>query len=199
MTNPNNLSTDGDGTMLNDVYKELEDAFKKTNQAFRRDLQKVRTGRANLALLDGIKVEFYGSMSPLNQVGTLKVPEPRLITIQPWDKTLIPLIEKAIGASDLGLNPSSDGTLIRIPIPALTGERRKELVKMVKKMGEEAKVAVRNERRSANDTVKDLQKEGEISEDNMHSALAKIQALTDAAIKGVDAIVVEKEKEVLEF
>lgn len=185
--------------MLNDVYKELEDAFKKTNQAFRRDLQKVRTGRANLALLDGIKVEFYGSMSPLNQVGTLKVPEPRLITIQPWDKTLIPLIEKAIGASDLGLNPSSDGTLIRIPIPALTGERRKELVKMVKKMGEEAKVAVRNERRSANDTVKDLQKEGEISEDNMHSALAKIQALTDAAIKGVDAIVVEKEKEVLEF
>ncbi len=185
--------------MLNDVYKELEEAFKKTAQAFRRDLQKVRTGRANLALLDGIKVEFYGSMTPLNQVGTLKVPEPRLITIQPWDKTLIPLIEKAIGASDLGLNPSSDGTLIRIPIPALTGERRKELVKMVKKMGEDAKVAVRNERRSANDTVKDLQKESEISEDNMHGALAKIQSLTDAATKGLDTIMAEKEKEVLEF
>ena len=185
--------------MLNDVYKELEEAFKKTAQAFRRDLQKVRTGRANLALLDGIKVEFYGSMTPLNQVGTLKVPEPRLITIQPWDKTLIPLIEKAIGASDLGLNPSSDGTLIRIPIPALTGERRKELVKMVKKMGDDAKVAVRNERRSANDTVKDLQKESEISEDNMHGALAKIQSLTDAATKGLDTIMAEKEKEVLEF
>ena len=185
--------------MLDEVQKELEDGFKRVIASFRRDLMKVRTGRANLGLLDGIKVEFYGSLTPLNQVGTLKVPEPRLITIQPWDKTLIPSIEKAIGASNLGLNPSSDGSIIRIPIPPLTGERRRELVKVVKRSGEDAKIAIRNERRGANETAKELQKEGDASEDQMHTALQKIQQTTDKAIKQVDDIVAEKEKEVLEF
>lgn len=185
--------------MLNELQEELEEAFKRIAASFRRDLMKVRTGRANLGLLDGIKVEFYGSLTPLNQVGTLKVPEPRLITIQPWDKTLIPAIEKSIGASNLGLNPSSDGNIIRIPIPALTGERRKELVKVVKRSGEDAKIAIRNERRNANETAKELQKEGEASEDEMHRALAKIQQTTDTAVKGIDEIVVDKEKEILEF
>ena len=119
--------------MINEVFSELETSFGKVVEALRRDLMKIRTGRANLGLLDGIRVEFYGTMTPLNQVGTLKVPDPRLITIQPWDKSIIGTIEKAIASSDLGLNPSNDGTLIRIPIPALTGERRKELVKLVKK------------------------------------------------------------------
>lgn len=185
--------------MLNEVYGELDESFKKIIASFRRELTKVRTGRANLALLDGIKVEFYGSLTPLNQVGTLKVPEPRLITIQPWDKTLIPAIEKGIASSDLGLNPSSDGTIVRVPIPPLTGERRKELVKLVKRSGEEAKIATRNERRSANEMVKDLEKEGEISEDDLRRGLAKIQTMTDSTVQQVDEIVAEKEKEILEF
>ena len=185
--------------MLKDVYGELEDGFTKTLAALRQNLMKVRTGRANLGILDGIKVEFYGTLTPLNQVGTLKVADPRLITIQPWDKSLVPTIEKAIASSDLGLNPSSDGTIIRIPIPALTGERRKELVKIVKRHGEEAKIAIRNERRSANDIAKELQKEGDIGEDVYHRGLARIQELTDSYIAKADDIVTEKEKEIMEF
>lgn len=185
--------------LLDEVYEELEEGFKKRLAAFRRDLMKVRTGRANLSVLDGIRVSFYGTMTPLNQVGTLKVADPRLITVAPWDKALIPAIEKAIGASDLGLNPSNDGTLIRIPIPPLTGERRQELVKIVKKQGEEAKIAIRNERRGSNDTIRDLQKDGDISEDEMHRALTRVQVLTDKAIKDVDDIIEDKEKEILEF
>lgn len=185
--------------MLDDVYSELESGYKKAIAAFRRDLMKVRTGRANLGILDGIKVEFYGTLTPLNQVGTLKVADPRLITIQPWDKTLLPTIEKAIGASDLGLNPSNDGTIIRIPIPALTGERRKELVKIVKKQSEDAKVTIRNERRVGNEMVKELKNDGDVSEDDMHRALTKIQQLTDTYIKKVEDVFTEKEKEILEF
>ncbi len=185
--------------MLNEVYQELEDGFNKTLASFRRELLKVRTGRANLGILDGIRVSFYGTMTPLNQVGTLKVPDPRLITIAPWDKTLIPTIEKSISSSELGLNPSNDGTIIRIPIPPLTGERRKELVKIVKKLGEDAKIGIRNERRGSNDIVKDLQKESEISEDDMHRALTKVQQLTDKAVGEVDEITAAKEKEILEF
>lgn len=185
--------------MLNEVYSELEEAFGRVIAAFRRDLMKVRTGRANLGILDGIKVEFYGSLTPLNQVGTLRVPDPRLITVQPWDRSLIPAIEKAIAASDLGLNPSSDGTLIRIPIPPLTGERRQELVKVVKRQGEEAKISVRNERRSANDILKDLEKESEIGEDDLRRALAHVQKLTDQATDQIDEIIADKEKEIIEF
>jgi ribosome recycling factor len=185
--------------MLDDIYDSLEDSFQKAVSALRQNLMKVRTGRANLGILDGIKVEFYGTMTPLNQVGTLKVADSRLITVQPWDKSLIPTIEKAIGSSDLGLNPSNDGSLIRIPIPPLTGERRKELVKVVKRTGEEAKIAIRNERRSANDDVKTLQKDGDVSEDAAHRALARIQQLTDDFTKKIDEIIADKEKEVMEF
>ena len=185
--------------MLNEVYRELEDSFNRTLASFRRELVKVRTGRANLGILDGLRVSFYGTMTPLNQVGTLKVPDPRLITIAPWDKSLIPTIEKAISSSELGLNPSNDGALIRIPIPPLTGERRKDLVKIVRKLSEDAKISVRNERRSSNDIVKDLQKESEISEDEMHRALTKVQQLTDKAVSDVDEITAGKEKEILEF
>jgi ribosome recycling factor len=185
--------------MLDDIYDSLEESFNKAVAALRQNLMKVRTGRANLGVLDGIKVEFYGTMTPLNQVGTLKVADSRLITVQPWDKSLIPTIEKAIAASDLGLNPSNDGMQIRIPIPPLTGERRKELVKIVKRAGEEAKVAVRNERRSANDDVKTLQKDGDVSEDAAHRALARIQTLTDDFSKKIDEIITEKEKEIMEF
>jgi ribosome recycling factor len=185
--------------MINELLSELESDFNRVLDALRRDLLKIRTGRANLGLLDGIRVEFYGTMSPLNQVGTLKVPDPRLITIQPWDKALIPTIEKSIAASDLGLNPSNDGMLIRIPIPPLTGERRKELVKVVKRNGEDAKVAARNERRGTNDMVKTLKKEGEISEDDMHRSLDKVQKLTDEYVAQIDVILGDKEKEILEF
>ena len=185
--------------MINEVFSELSGSFERAKEALKRELMKVRTGRANLGLLDGIRVEFYGTMTPLNQVGTLKVPEPRLITIQPWDKSIISAIERAIAASDLGLNPSNDGTLIRIPIPALTGERRRELVKLVKKIGEESKISIRNERRGANDLVKQLEKEGEVSQDEMHRGLSKIQQMTDEAIKAVDDILSDKETEILEF
>jgi ribosome recycling factor len=185
--------------MINEVFSELSSSLERAKEALKRELMKVRTGRANLGLLDGIRVEFYGTLTPLNQVGTLKVPEPRLITIQPWDKSIISSIERAISASDLGLNPSNDGTLIRIPIPALTGERRRELVKLVKRIGEESKISVRNERRGANDLVKQLEKEGEVSQDEMHRGLTKIQQITDDAIKLVDSILSDKETEILEF
>ncbi|MBN1946323.1 MAG: ribosome recycling factor [Bradymonadales bacterium] len=184
--------------MLDDVYSELEERFEKIVTTFRRDLMKVRTGRANLGMLDGIKVEFYGTLTPLNQVGTMKVPDPRLITIQPWDKTLIGTIEKAIVASELGLNPSNDGNLIRIPIPPLTGERRQELVKIVKRQGEDTKVSIRAERREANDLVKELEKSSEIGEDDMRRGLDKIQKLTDKYIEEVDDVVREKERDILE-
>lgn len=185
--------------MLDLIYSELEEAFDRALNALRQNLLKVRTGRANLGILDGIKIEFYGTMTPLNQVGTLKVADPRLITVQPWDKSMIPAIERAIASSDLGLNPSNDGTLIRIPIPALTGERRKELVKIVKRHAEEAKVAIRNERRSANDVAKSLQKDGEIGEDDYRRGLSKIQQLTDQRTDQVDEIIGDKEKEIMEF
>jgi len=185
--------------MLELVYEELEESFTRVMKALQQNLLKVRTGRANLGVLDGIRVEFYGSLTPLNQVGTLKVADPRLISVQPWDKTLLSAIEKAIASSDLGLNPSNDGNIIRIPIPALTGERRRELVKIVKRQGEEAKIALRNERRTANDAAKALQKDGEISEDLYHNGLAKIQENTDEAVKKIDDIMTDKIKEIMEF
>jgi len=185
--------------VVDDVVSELRQNMDKSVDAFKRELAKVRTGRASAALLDGIKIEYYGSMSPLAQVATLAVPDARLITIKPWDKSLIPTIEKAIQAqAELGLNPNSDGELIRIPIPPLTQERRKELVKLVKKMGEDAKVAVRNHRRDANDTLKEFQKSGDISEDDSKNGLKKVQDVTDKFVTQLDTMVVDKEKEILE-
>jgi ribosome recycling factor len=185
--------------MVNDVLKDLQASFDKAIDAFKRDLGKVRTGRANVAMLDGVKVEYYGTMTPLNQVATLNVPDPRLITIKPWEKSLIPVIEKAIKAqSDLGLNPASDGELVRIPIPPLTQERRKDLVKMIKKLAEEAKVALRNARREANETLKEFTDSGDIAEDDERQGLKKVQDLTDRSTASVDEIVGKKEKEILE-
>lgn len=184
--------------MENLVLDTLKADFESTIKDLRRSLAKVRTGRANLGMLDGIKIEYYGQMSPLNQVATMKVADPRLITIQPWEKTMIPEIEKAISSSDLGLNPSNDGNIIRVPIPALSGERRKELVKVVRREAEDHKISLRNIRREANDELKELEKDSEITEDQMHRAFDKVDALIDQYSKKIDEIVEEKEQEILE-
>jgi len=185
--------------MINDVKQKTKTAMDKAIEALKREFGRVRTGRASTTLLDDVMVNYYGTPTPLNQVGTLAVPEPRLITIQPWEKNLIPEIEKAILKSDLGLNPNSDGTLVRIAIPALTEERRKEMVKVIKRIGEETKIAIRNIRRDGNDTLKKLQKDKEITEDQQKSGEKEIQEVTDQHIKQVDEILEHKEKEVMEI
>jgi len=184
--------------MLNDVMKELAGNLDKGLDAFKRDLAKVRTGRANLSILDGVRVDYYGTPTPLNQVASLNVPDARLITIKPWEKSLIPEIEKAVRAGQLGLNPSSDGELVRVPMPALTEERRRDLVKMVKKMAEEAKVALRAARRDANEMLKSFLKDGGITEDDERNGLKKVQEATDKAVALADEIVAKKEKEIME-
>jgi ribosome recycling factor len=184
--------------MVNDVIKDLQGALDKAIDAFKRDLTKVRTGRANLAILDGVRVDYYGTPTPINQVSSLNVPDPRLITIKPWEKSLIPEIEKAIRSAQLGLNPSSDGELVRLPMPPLTEERRKDLVKMVKKMAEEAKVHLRGGRRDANEMLKELLKDKSITEDEEKGGLKKVQDVTDAAVAKVDELVEKKEQEILE-
>jgi ribosome recycling factor len=184
--------------MVNDVLKELHANLDKAIDALKKDLGKVRTGRANVSVLDGIRVDYYGTPTPLNQVASLNVPDPRLITIKPWEKSLIPEIEKTIRSAQLGLNPSSDGEIVRLPMPPLTEERRKELVKMVKKMAEDAKVALRGARRDANEMLKDFQKDKEITEDEEKQGLKKVQDATDASVVKVDEVVAKKEKEILE-
>jgi len=184
--------------MLNDVIKDLQGNLDKGIEAFKRDLAKVRTGRANLAILDGIRVDYYGTKTPLNQVASLNVADPRLITIKPWERSLIPEIEKAIRSGQLGLNPSSDGELVRLPMPALTQERRQELVKLVKKMAEEGKVALRAARRDANELLKGLLKDGGITEDDERNGLKKVQETTDKAVAKIDEILAKKEGEILE-
>jgi ribosome recycling factor len=171
----------------------------KVIEALKKELKRVRTGRASLSLLDGIKVDYYGTLTALNQLATLAAPESRLITIQPWDTTVIKEIEKAVLKSDLGLTPSSDGKIVRIAIPPLTEQRRKELVKVVHKISEEYKVSVRNLRRDANELIKDIKKDGKISEDDAFKSQEKIQKITDEHIKLVDECYKEKEKEILEF
>jgi ribosome recycling factor len=185
--------------MVDDVLKELSSAMDKAIEAFKRDMAKVRTGRANIAMLDGVKVEYYGTPTPLNQVATLNVPDPRMITIKPWEKQLIAVIERAIKAqSDLGLNPTSDGEMVRVPIPPLTQERRKDLVKMLKKLAEEAKVALRSSRRESNEMLKELTSGGDISEDDERVGLKKVQDLTDKYTAIVDDLLGKKEKEVMD-
>jgi ribosome recycling factor len=185
--------------MVNDVLTDLQGTFNKAIESFKRDLAKVRTGRANISMLDGVKVEYYGTMTPLNQVASLNVPDPRLITIKPWEKSLIPHIEKAIKAqSELGFNPVSDGDQVRIPIPALTQERRKDLVKMIKKLAEEAKVVLRTARREANETLKEFTSAGDVTEDDERKGLKSIQDMTDKFTAQVDDIVLKKEKEIME-
>lgn len=185
--------------MIEDVLSETKDGMNKAIDAFQRDLAKVRTGRANLSLLDGVQVEYYGTMTPLNQVAALNVADARLITVKPWEKNMLPVIDKAIRASDLGLNPVVDSELIRLPIPALTQERRQELVKLIKKMTEDGRVAIRQARRDANDMLKALLKDKEISEDDGKKAEKRVQDLTDEYIAKVDDIAAKKEKEILEI
>jgi ribosome recycling factor len=185
--------------VVDEVINDVEDGMKKAIEAFKRELGKVRTGRANLSLLDGVKVEYYGTPTPLNQVATLTIADARLITVKPWEKNLIPVIEKAIRVSDLGLNPIADSELIRLPIPALTQERRRDLVKLIKKMTEDARVAVRAARRDGNDMLKDAEKEKEISEDDSKLGYKKIQDSTDKHVATVDEISANKETELLEI
>jgi ribosome recycling factor len=185
--------------MIDDIQDEARTSIIKSIESLQKDLRRIRTGRASLALLDGIMVDYYGSPTPFNQLATLSIPEARQITIQPWDSQAVPDIEKAILKSELGLNPSNDGKIVRINIPPLTAERRKELVKVVKKMGEECKVQIRNHRRDANDMLKDLKKEKQISEDDQHKAQDKIQKTTDEYIAKVDVVMTEKETEIMEI
>lgn len=184
--------------MSHPVLNKSKDRMEKCLASLRGELAKVRTGRASTSMLDDIRVDYYGTPTPLNQVGTLSVPEPRMITISPWDATAIPLIEKAIIKSDLGLTPANDGKLIRIPIPALNEERRKEMVKLARKHGEEAKVAIRHVRREALDELKTLEKDKKMPEDEAKHLGTEVQKLTDAYVKKVDESLEHKEKEVME-
>jgi ribosome recycling factor len=180
------------------LVKDTSARMERSIEAFRKELGKVRTGRASFSLLDGVKVDYYGTPTPLPQVGTLSVPESRLITVTPWDTKMIGPIEKAIQGSGLGLNPSSDGKMVRIPIPPLTEERRRELAKVVRKMGEDARVAVRSVRREAIEKLKDREKKKEISEDVVKRGQERIQKETDAHVKKIDEILKSKEQEILE-
>lgn len=180
------------------LVKDTSARMERSIEAFRKELGKVRTGRASFSLLDGVKVDYYGTPTPLQQVGTLSVPESRLITVTPWDTKMIGPIEKAIQGSGLGLNPSSDGKTVRIPIPPLTEERRRELAKVVRKMAEDARVAVRNVRREAIEKLKDREKKKEISEDVVKRGQERIQKETDAHVTKIDEILKSKEQEILE-
>jgi len=185
--------------MDENIVKDVEARMEKTLSSLKGDLNKVRTGRASLALFDDIRVDYYGTSTPLNQVATLAVPESRLITIQPWDATIIGEIEKGILKSELGVTPVNDGKIIRITIPRLTEERRKELVKVVKKMAEGTKVSIRNLRREANEQLKGLEKNKKISQDQLRQWMDKVQTSTDKYIEKVDEVLVAKEKEILEI
>jgi ribosome recycling factor len=184
--------------MNSEVILEMADKMDKSLDAFKHELTKIRTGRASLSILDGIKVEAYGSSMPLNQVGTLTIPESRQIVIQPWDPQVMSAVEKAILKSDLGLTPVNDGKVIRINIPQLTEERRKELVKVVKRVAEEYRVAVRNHRREAIDSLKKLKKNKEISEDEQFKLQDEAQKETDSYIANIDKVAADKENEVME-
>jgi len=185
--------------MDENIIEDVEAKMEKTLASLKTDLGKVRTGRASLALLDHIRIDYYGTPTPLQQVATLAVPEPRLITIQPWDTSIIGAMEKAILKSELGLTPMNDGKIIRIAIPRLTEERRKELVKVVKKMAEAAKVSLRNIRRDSNEHLKGLEKNKKISQDQLHQLMEKVQTSTDSYIKKADGVLASKEKEILEI
>lgn len=183
---------------VNPLISELRQKMEKCLKSLQGELTKVRTGRASLNLLDDVKVDYYGSPTPLQQVGTLGVPEPRLITISPWDPKVIPDIEKAILKSNLGLSPTNDGKIIRLPIPPLTEERRRDLVKIVKKQGEEGKVALRHVRREGMDVLKKMEKEGHVSKDDVKHLESELEKLTHEFVDKSDQLVAAKEKELLE-
>jgi ribosome recycling factor len=185
--------------MKDEILSECREKMTNTGEALKREFKRIRTGRASAALLDGIKVDCYETQMPLDQVASISVPESRLITIQPWDQSIIADIEKGILKSELGLTPMNDGKIIRISIPPLTEERRKELAKLAKKMAEDGKIAVRNHRRDANDMFKEMKNEKEISEDEFHKSQEEVQKITDEYIKKIDEITAQKEKEIIEF
>lgn len=184
--------------MTDDVLKDAEERMRSAVAAARKSFSSVRTGRANTSLLDRVMVDYYGTLTPLNQLATISAPEPRLLVVQPWDKSQLAAVEKAILQSDLGLTPSSDGTVIRIVIPQLTEERRRELVKLVRKDAEEHRVAIRNVRRDANEMLKSLEKEKTISEDEARRAQERVQELTDRYIQEIDRLLGAKEQEIME-
>ncbi|MHB8928509.1 MAG: ribosome recycling factor [Bacillota bacterium] len=184
--------------MVKEVLRETEEKMKRTAELFRKELAGLRAGRATPALLERVLVDYYGTPTPVNQMANVSVPEPRLLVIQPWDKGQVQSIERAILKSDLGLTPKSDAGIIRLMIPPLNEERRRDLVKQVNKKAEEQRVALRNVRRDANDFLKDLEKQGEITEDELHRGQDEVQKLTDRSITEIDNIVKAKEKEILE-
>ncbi len=180
------------------LFNDLERKMKNAIEVLKKEFQKVRTGRANPAILDNVMVDYYGTPTPINQVGNLSVPDPQMITISPWEKKMLSEIEKAVQKADLGLTPQNDGNIIRLPIPPLTEERRKEMVKQIKKIGENAKIPIRNVRREGNDLLKKMEKDKEISQDEQKQQMDKVQELTDKYVKSVDELMVEKEKELME-
>lgn len=184
--------------MLEEVFRELRSGIEKAIEALRRDLSKVRTGRAHPGMLDSVRVDYYGTPTPLQQMANISVPEPRLITIKAWEKGQTKAIEKALRDSDLNINPQVDGELIRIPIPALTEDRRKEMVKLTKKYGEESKVAVRMHRREANEMIDNLEKDGDVSGDEADRAKKKVEEMVAEGTKQVDTVIATKEKDILE-
>jgi len=185
--------------MIDEILPEMGQKNDKTAEALEKEFKKMRTGRASTSILDGIKVECYGTQMPLNQIASMSSPESRLLTIQPWDQSVIGDIEKSILKSGLGLTPMNDGKLVRISIPPLTEERRKDLAKMAKKMAEESKIGIRNHRRDANEVFKQLKNDSKISEDEMHKQQDKVQKITNEFIEKIDEMKKEKEKEILEF
>lgn len=183
--------------MIEEVLAELKQAIEKAKDGLRRQLGKLRTGRAHPSMLDTLRVDYYGSSTPIGQMATVNVPEPRLITVKPWDKSQVQAVERALRESDLGLNPQVDGELIRIPIPPLSEERRKELVKVAKKDGEECKVGVRKARHEANDMLADIEKDGGASADDVERARKKVEEIVAEGVSGIEQIVHQKEKEIL--
>ncbi|WP_283408662.1 ribosome recycling factor [Anoxynatronum buryatiense] len=181
-----------------EIHKAVEEKMKKTIAVIQDEFNSVRAGRANPAMLDRITIEYYGAVTPLKQIATVAAPEPRLITIQPFDPSVLTDIEKAIQKSDLGINPSNDGKVIRLAIPQLTEERRKDLTKIVKGKAEDGRVAIRNERRNANDALKKMEKSGEITEDDLKQAQETVQKMTDKYIENIDELLALKEKEMME-
>ena len=183
---------------MEEIFEDLKSNFEQIYQALRRDLSRVRTGRANVNIVDGVRIDYYGSPTPISQVASIQIPEPRMITIKPWESPLLKDIERAIINANLGLAPSNDGTIIRLQIPPLTEERRKDLVKQVLQIGEQAKISARNHRRDANQLLKSYQKDGEITEDDMQRGLKEVQGHTDACVKKIDEIVGKKQDELTE-
>ncbi len=185
--------------MINKILKETEDKMKKSVEFVRQEFAKIRTGKATTALLDGVKAEYYGSLLPLNQIASISVSDVHTLVVQPWDKSALQTIEKAILQSDLGLNPVNDGNILRIPIPPLTEERRKELVKLCKRFAEDGRIAIRNVRRDSIEHLRKMEKEEHFSEDDRKRAEGEVQKLTDKYIKLIDEILEHKEKEIMEI